>query len=123
MSGLDYYELLGIAQNASMDDLRSAYRAAALAMHPDKSTTQHQVAAVERFQQLQDAWEVCVADMDVADCSSEGGTPCGTYYSHPCRCGSQHMVHESELPGGSTSLLVPCDGCSLVIRVHHAALP
>ena len=33
----DYYEVLGVAQDASGDDIRRAYRQCALKFHPDRN--------------------------------------------------------------------------------------
>ena len=33
----DYYEILGVAQDASEDDIKRAYRKSALKFHPDRN--------------------------------------------------------------------------------------
>lgn len=53
----DYYEVLGIARNASEDDIKKAYRRAALQWHPDRNPdNKHE--AEERFKKLTEAYSV-----------------------------------------------------------------
>lgn len=51
----DYYSTLGVARNASADDIRSAYRKLARMTHPDVDKTS---GAAERFKQINEAYEV-----------------------------------------------------------------
>ena len=38
---------------------------------------------------------------------------------YPCRCGDGFRVRKDEVEGrGGGGVVVPCDGCSLRIRVH-----
>ena len=52
---VNYYDVLGVEQKASHDEIRRAYRRLARAVHPDKNGTPE---AVERFQALNAANEV-----------------------------------------------------------------
>src|SRR5258708_18615225 len=55
-----YYEVLSVAREASGDDIRKAYRQAALKNHPDRS--QGDPAAEARFKEATEAFQVLSDD-------------------------------------------------------------
>ncbi|KAJ7563197.1 hypothetical protein O6H91_03G100100 [Diphasiastrum complanatum] len=55
--GVDYYNILKVASNASEEDLKKAYRKQAMQWHPDKNP-HDKVAAEARFKQISEAYEV-----------------------------------------------------------------
>lgn len=52
----DYYELLGISRSASQDEIKKAYRKAALKFHPDRNPGDSQ--AEKKFKEISEAYEV-----------------------------------------------------------------
>jgi molecular chaperone DnaJ len=52
----DYYELLGVARNASEQELKQAYRRLAVKYHPDKNPGDQE--AEERFKEVAEAYQV-----------------------------------------------------------------
>ena len=56
MSKADYYEVLGVARNASKDEISIAYRKLAMKYHPDRNPGNSE--AIERFKLCATAYEV-----------------------------------------------------------------
>ncbi|MDP0500322.1 MAG: molecular chaperone DnaJ [Verrucomicrobiota bacterium JB022] len=56
MAKTDYYELLGVARDASAEDIKKAYRKQALKYHPDKHKGDK--AMEEKFKEISEAYEV-----------------------------------------------------------------
>jgi len=61
VSKADYYEVLGVARDASDQELKSAYRKLALKFHPDRNPGDH--AAEEKFKEASEAYQV-LSDTD-----------------------------------------------------------
>jgi molecular chaperone DnaJ len=56
MGKRDYYDILGIAKNADMEEIKKAYRKLALKYHPDRNPGDKQ--AEENFKEATEAYEV-----------------------------------------------------------------
>src|SRR5664279_4939638 len=56
MDFVDYYKTLGVAKNASADDIKKAYRKLARKLHPDLNPNDKD--AHKKFQQINEANEV-----------------------------------------------------------------
>ncbi|XP_064096351.1 dnaJ protein homolog 1-like [Macrobrachium nipponense] len=61
---MDYYKILGISQDASMEDIKRAYRKMALRYHPDKNKSSD---AEERFKAISQAYEI-LSDVKKREC-------------------------------------------------------
>ena len=86
MSKTDYYDVLGVDRNASIDAIKKAYRKLALKYHPDKNPGDKQ--AEEKFKEATEAYEV-LRDSEKrglydqyghAGMSGAGGSPFGGGY-------------------------------------------
>ena len=72
--GKDYYKVLGIAKDASEDEVKKAYRKQALRYHPDKNKSP---GSEDRFKEIAEAYDVLsdAKKKEVYDRFGEEGTP------------------------------------------------
>ncbi len=56
MAKRDYYEVLGVARDASEDALKKAYRKLAMKWHPDRNRDDRNAEA--RFKELNEAYDI-----------------------------------------------------------------
>ncbi|KAJ1639117.1 hypothetical protein T492DRAFT_938952 [Pavlovales sp. CCMP2436] len=135
MAPRDPYAVLGVAAGAGADEVRRAYHARCLRLHPDKAGGVQDAAA---FQAVQDAWAVLgdaaargahddearrLADsLEAEYAAAEPVRFDEMRIAGPaaprawlCRCGAAYEVAAHELDDGP--IIVPCEGCSLCIRV------
>ncbi len=54
----DYYDVLGVAKNASDDDIKKAYRKLAMKYHPDRNQGDDAKKAEEKFKEAKEAYEM-----------------------------------------------------------------
>jgi len=54
----DYYAVLGVARDASADDIKKSYRKLALKWHPDRHPEGERAAAEAQFKRIAEAYEV-----------------------------------------------------------------
>jgi len=58
MAKRDYYEVLGVAKNASDEDIKKAYRKLAMKYHPDRNQGDGAKKAEESFKEVKEAYEL-----------------------------------------------------------------
>lgn len=54
----DYYEILGVSKNASLQEIKKAYRKLALQFHPDRVEASKKKEAEEKFKEISEAYAV-----------------------------------------------------------------
>jgi DnaJ-class molecular chaperone len=54
----DYYDILHVPKNASLEDIKRAYREAALRHHPDRVPQEKKAEAEEKFKEISEAYAI-----------------------------------------------------------------
>ncbi|XP_062194284.1 uncharacterized protein LOC133897539 [Phragmites australis] len=128
------YEVLSVSEDASYDEIRAAYKSAALNTHPDKAHTTLESSVPSNEQQeflsVQKAWEILrssksradydkqlqssrqnieiiASEIEVGDMIIES-TADSMELLYPCRCGDYFSITSCEL--GDMGILVTDDG-------------
>jgi DnaJ-class molecular chaperone len=55
--GKDFYSTLGVSRDASLDDIKKAYKKLALKWHPDRNRDNKEIAE-EKFKEVTEAYEI-----------------------------------------------------------------
>jgi len=58
MSKKDYYEILGVSKNNSVDEIKKAYKKLALKFHPDRAPEDKKEEYEEKFKEMSEAYAV-----------------------------------------------------------------
>ena len=136
---VSHYEVLGVSETASPEEVKRAFQRKALLSHPDKRKDGE---ANEAFRRVQEAWEVLrepgsrseydksnfeasrpvvvsaevrFEDMEDADCGEEEEDD-AAYRRHACRCGDYYEISDVDIDAGDDAV-IQCMGCSLYVRI------
>jgi len=104
--GKDFYKILGVAKDASQEDIKKAYRKQALKWHPDRCAPDKKEEAQKKFQDIGEAFEV-LSDPEkkkiydqVGEEGLRGGVPEGDGEGVPGGMPGGAQFHFGGMPGG-----------------------
>lgn len=139
---MSHYEVLRVAPDATLEEIRRSYQSLALRFHPDKVGSRDQPKNDENdenncFIRIDEAWKVLRDDEtrrmydaelmqracrekyfvnEVLSRSEFRHEQEEDYYYHTCRCGGLYVLPEGL--GSDESCYISCDECSLVVEVN-----
>lgn len=135
-----HYEILGVKEDANLEEVRKAYRSAILCFHPDKQqnaseTSNSECLTENKFLEIQKAWETIgnprsralydaelltlrqdatISEdvcLDDLTVQDSGDT---IELSYPCRCGDYYFIDSFELADTGCSISRDGDTVSLL---------
>ncbi|XP_055529703.1 dnaJ homolog subfamily C member 24-like [Wyeomyia smithii] len=133
---VSHYQVLGVAPDAPLEEIRKAYQSLALRFHPDKM---HNNGTSAEFIRIDEAWKVLrdahsrrVYDAELMQrtCREEyfvneiltvkdfSYNQDENYRYRGCRCGGLYILPDDMELG--ESYYIACDECSLVVQVNTA---
>uniref|UniRef100_A0A182MI08 J domain-containing protein n=1 Tax=Anopheles culicifacies TaxID=139723 RepID=A0A182MI08_9DIPT len=133
---LSHYDVLQIAHDATLEEIRKSYQALALKYHPDKRKSHPpECNESDHFIHIDRAWktlrddrlrriydaelmqqteEIFVNEV-LTDADFERDEE-GSFSFHTCRCGGYYILPEES--SNHEPIYVSCDECSLVVQVN-----
>ncbi|KAF8701619.1 hypothetical protein HU200_033457 [Digitaria exilis] len=124
------YEVLSVGEDATYDEIRAAYKSAALNTHPDKAhptpVKKGPSSEQQEFVSVQKAWEILRHPASRADYDKKvQSSRCGDYFSiTSCELGEMGILVkgdgevEHQAPdSASASIVLGCGSCSLKVRL------
>jgi|EP00945_MAST-04E_sp_MAST-4E-sp1_P004188 diphthamide biosynthesis protein 4 len=128
-----YYGVLGVKSDACFEEVKKAYRACVVAMHPDKGGN------ADDFHAVQEAWgtlkdmekrskydaEMLADNVDtfralgatVVELDEFEYEEIENIYLYPCRCGDEFMMTDDDVLDGVQ--ILTCPSCSLLLNVSY----
>lgn len=115
---MDHYQTLGVAENATPDEIKKAYRKLALVYHPDRNK---ESGAEEKFKEISEAYEILgdakkKSDYDIKRKFGSFGSMFGGGFDNTWNSTDPFANHYS--PGGGFSQKVDPKGTSLNITLN-----
>lgn len=138
MSSMDYYDILGCTKDSSPEDIKRAYRALSLKLHPDKNAAEFDRG---KFQRVLEAWHalrdpnsrerydamqkqeeldaesvpvyarISVEEMQIVQDDEHALT-------YPCRCGGSYHLQKEYVEEEHQLIRVPCSECTFLVVVE-----
>lgn len=101
----DYYELLGVAPDASEEEIKAAYRRLAKKYHPDHN--QDDKEAEQKFKEISKAYKVLSDPKQRAHYDYHGHS----YYTNNAESFKEHHTHDHSNCGGDHECTGDCENC------------
>lgn len=134
MSDQSYYSILKVSPDASIEDIRAAYKSLVLVSHPDRNKDGH-----ETFLSISKAWEILSdpekrksydANIEYENLHSfaisdqifigDFETDEDGNYFYICRCQNEYVISQEDVD--YLMRYVSCSGCSLSIEIVYSKL-